>query len=218
MSEVRRLAGAREALAAGLSTTSLRRLQSAWGASAVGSWTFFVVLAVYAYGAGGATAVGAAALVRMVPAGLAAPLAGVLSDRLPRRDVLIGSLAARAVLLVATAGAIAAGAPVAVVLALAAFFTIVSTAHKPAQAALIPTLAESPRQLAACNALWSAVDNAAFLVGSLIGGTLVALTSVEFAFAITALLYALALVPVLGIARDPVPDYRSGAAAGAVEN
>src|SRR3954454_4697771 len=106
MSEVRRLAGVREALAAGLSTTSLRRLQLAWGASAVASWTFFVVLAVYAYGAGGATGVGAAALVRMVPAGVAAPLAGVLVDRVPRRDVLLGSLAARALLLGTIAAAI----------------------------------------------------------------------------------------------------------------
>src|SRR4051794_2856308 len=173
MSEGRRLAGAREARAAGLPTPSLRRLQSAWGASAVGSWTFFVALAVYAYDAGGAAAVGAAALVRMVPAGLAAPFAGVLADRRPRRDVLLGSLVVRAALLAGIAAAIAAGAPIAVVLALAALFTIVATAHKPAQAALIPTLVDTPRQLAACNALWSGIDNAAFLAGSLVGGVLV---------------------------------------------
>jgi MFS family permease len=155
----------------------------------------------------------------MVPAGVAAPLAGVLTDRLPRRDVLLASLAVRAALLLVMAAAIAAAAPIAVVLALAALFTIASTAHKPAQAALIPTLAESPKQLAACNALWSAIDNAAFLVGALIGGALVALASVDFAFVVTALLYALAIVPVLGIARDRVPAYRADAgAAGALEN
>ena len=35
-----------------------------------------VALAIHAYAVGGAAAVGLAALVRMVPAGLAAPLAG----------------------------------------------------------------------------------------------------------------------------------------------
>ena len=54
---------------------------------------FFVALAVYAFDAGGATGVGAAALTRMVPAGLAAPLAGVLVDRHSRRDVLLGAIA-----------------------------------------------------------------------------------------------------------------------------
>src|SRR4051794_24832250 len=183
MSEVRRLAGAREALAAGLSTTSLRRLQSAWGASAVGSWTFFVALAVYAYGAGGATAVGAAAFVRMVPAGLAAPLAGVLVDRHSRRDVLAWSLVARAVVLAGLFAAVAMDAPIAVVLVAAALFTIAGTAHKPAQASLLPTLAETPTQLAASNAVWSAVDNGGFLFGSLAGGVLIATGGVGGAFA-----------------------------------
>src|SRR5436190_1154344 len=92
MEEGHRLSVLRHSLAAGLATAGLRRLQAAWGVSALGSWTFFVTVAVYAYGEGGATAVGAAALVRMVPAGLAAPVAGMLADRFPRRDVLLGGL------------------------------------------------------------------------------------------------------------------------------
>src|SRR4051812_12295383 len=192
MTNWRRLAGMRESVAAGFATASLRRLQLAWGASAVGAWTFFVALAVYAYDAGGAAAVGAAAVLRMVPAGLAAPFAGALVDRHPRRNVLLAALVVRAVLLAGIAAAIAMGAPIAVVFALATFFTIVATAHKPAQGALLPSLVDPPRQLGACNALWSAVDNGAFLVGSLIGGALVALASVEAAFAVTAGLFALA--------------------------
>src|SRR3954451_22239317 len=108
-----------------LATVDLRRVQLAWATSAVGSWVFFVALAVYAYDAGGAAGVGAAALVRMVPAGLAAPLAGVLADRQSRRDVLLAALALRAAALAGMAAAIAAGPPIAVVLALAALFTIV---------------------------------------------------------------------------------------------
>src|SRR5689334_17000707 len=122
--------GIHRSLASALATPQLRRLQFGWAISAVGGWMFFVVLSVYAFDAGGATAVGAAALTRMVPAGLAAPLAGVLADRLSRRDVLLGAIAARAVILAAIGAAVAAAAPLAVVLTLAALFTMVATAHK----------------------------------------------------------------------------------------
>lgn len=211
MEEPGRLAVVRESLSAGLGTAGLRRLQTAWGASALGSWAFFVALAVYAYDAGGATAVGAAALVRMLPAGLAAPLAGLLADRHPRRDVLLASLAARAGIVAVIALAVATGAVISVVLALAALFTVVATAHKPAQAALLPSLADTPRQLGAANALWTGVDSAAFLGGSLLGGALIATAGVQAAFAACAVTYAVAMLPLAGLARDPVPAYRATA-------
>jgi MFS family permease len=212
MEEPGRLTVMTTSFTAGLGTPALRRLQASWGASALGSWAFFVTLAVYAYDAGGATAVGAAALVRMVPAGLAAPLVGLLVDRRPRRDVLLASLAARAGIVAAIGVAVATGASVSVVLVLAALFTIASTAHKPAQAALLPSLAETPRQLGAANALWTGVDNAAFLGGSLLGGVLIATTSVQAAFGATALIYLLSMLPMVAIPRDPVPEYRAATA------
>src|SRR3954454_15232722 len=156
MGEARGLSSVRDSLDAALATTDLRRLQLAWLASASGSWVFFIALAVYAYDGHGAAGVGAAALVRMVPAGLAAPFAGTIADRTSRRDVLLVSLVARALILLLIAGSVLVTAPSAVVLTLGALFTIVATAHKPAQAALLPSLAQTPRQLAASNALWSA--------------------------------------------------------------
>ena len=112
--------GIYSSLAGALATAQLRRLQLGWAVSAVGGWVFFVALSVYAFDVGGAAAVGAAALTRMVPAGLAAPLAGVLADRHSRRDVLLGSIALRALVLGAIGGAVAAAAPLALVLTLAA--------------------------------------------------------------------------------------------------
>src|SRR5689334_17692198 len=105
---------AREALA----TRDLRRLQFASLAAGVGGWAFMVSLAVHASAVGGAAAVGLAALVRMAPAGLAAPLTGLAADRFPRRDVLLTATAARAVLLGAAAFAVAADAPFALLLVL----------------------------------------------------------------------------------------------------
>ncbi len=56
-------------------------------------------------------------------------------------------------------------------LVLGALFTVAQAAHKPAQAALIPRLTPHP---AAANALWTTIDNAAFILGALAGGVLVA--------------------------------------------
>ena len=43
---------------------NLRRVELAWGASIAAEWTHFVALGVFAYNAGGASAVGIAGLVR----------------------------------------------------------------------------------------------------------------------------------------------------------
>ena len=119
----------------------------------------------------------------------------------------------RALILVAIGAAVAASAPLALVLALAALFTIVATAHRPAQASLLPSLVETPHQLAASNAVWSAIDNGAFLVGALLSGALIATTSMADAFFVTAGLFAVATWPIARIQRDPVPEYRAGAEA-----
>ena len=211
MADSPRRASFRQSLIDALATTQLRRLQLAWTAASVGSWTFFIVLAVYAYNEGGATAVGVAALARMVPAGLVAPLAGVIVDRRSRRDVLLAITIGRALLLAGIAAAVAVAAPLAVVLALSAALTALATAHKPAQAALLPALAETPRQIAASNAVLTAVDSAGFLAGSLLGGVLVAAASVETAFLVTAGVFAAAAWPLARIPRDPIPVYREQA-------
>ena len=207
----------RALVASGLATPALRRLQAGWAATATGGWAFMVALAVYAYGEGGVTAVGLAALARMLPAGLAAPFAGVLADRLPRRDVLVWVSGARAALLLGIAGAVALEAGIVVVLALAAGFTIAQTAHRPAQAALLPHLARNPTQLAAANAVTNGIDNAAFLCGSLLGGVLVAATSPQAGFAVCAGALALGAVLLRALPRDPVPSYRRDGA-GALDS
>ncbi|MDA0173099.1 MFS transporter [Solirubrobacter taibaiensis] len=181
-----------------LATPDLRSLQAAWAASATGGWAFMVALAVYAYGEGGAAAVGLAALVRMVPAGLAAPLLGRVSDRCSRRDVLLASTLARALLLSALSLAATLHA-FPLVLVLAAVFTVAQAAHKPAQAALIPRLGPHAE---AANALWTTIDNAAFILGALAGGALVATAGAPIAFTTAGLAFLLASFLLAKIKRD----------------
>src|SRR3954470_8490014 len=133
----------RAGLRAALATPLLRTIQGSWCAASVGGWALFVALSVYAFDRGGAAAVGLAAVARMVPAGLAAPLAGVLVDRRPRRDVLVAVCAGRAVLLALMGLAVSAEAPLAPVVVLAALVTVLMAAHRPAQAALLPSLADT---------------------------------------------------------------------------
>ena len=101
-------------------------------------------LALYAYAEGGTSAVAVALLVRMLPAGLAAPYAAMLADRRSRRSVLLWSAALRAAALLGAAAAAAADASLGVVLVFATLFTVANTAHRPAQAALTPRLARTP--------------------------------------------------------------------------
>ena len=204
-------AGISRGLRGALATADLRRVQLASVASCTGGWAFMVALSVYAYDAGGATAVGLAALVRMLPAGLAAPFVGLVADRRSRRDVLVVSCAGRGVVAAAIAVAVAGSAPLAAVLALATLLTILQTAQRPGQAALLAHLARTPVELAAANAAWSGLDNASFLLGALLGGVLLASTGTTVVFAVTAATFVVAAAALARIARDPVPEHRVGA-------
>jgi MFS family permease len=194
----------REALA----TPELRRVQVAGAASSLGNWAFFIVLAIYAFEQGGAAAVGLAALARMLPAGLAAPLTSLLADRRSRRDLLLEASAARALAVAVIVGAVLVDASLALVLVLAAVQTIAWIAAKPAQAALLPLLARTPEQLAATNAASSAIDSAAFCAGALLGGALAAGPGVNAGFAATAGAYGLAWLILRGLPRDAPAPHR----------
>ena len=209
------LAGIPDGLRGAFATPDLRRLQVASAASCTGGWAFMVGLSVYAFETGGAAAVGLAALVRMLPAGLAAPLVGLLADRRSRRDVLAVSCAGRAVALMAIAGLVLAGAPLAAVLAVAALVTVLQSAQRPAQAALLTLLARTPQELAAADAAWSGLDNASFLVGALVGGALIAATGTTVVFAVAAALSAIAVAALARVRRDPAAECRRAGAASA---
>ncbi len=52
----------------------LRRLELAWTATQLGRFAYFIAIAVYAFDAGGATAVGLVAVIRLLPSAFAAAL------------------------------------------------------------------------------------------------------------------------------------------------
>src|SRR6476646_2216243 len=165
---------------------SLRRLQLAWIGSSVGTWAYVVALMVYAYRQGGPGAVGLVGLIRWFPAAVAAPFGGMLGDRFPRRRVMVLSDLVRAGALAAAAAAIALDGPAFSVYLLAILVTLVSQAFQPAESALLPTLAESPEELAAANVANSTIEYAGYFVGPALGGVLLAVSNVQTVFAATA--------------------------------
>lgn len=152
----------------------------------------------------------------MLPAAVAAPYEALLADRHSRRAILLAGALSRGVLMAAIAAAASAGAPVAAVLVLAAAFTIAGVAHKPAQAALLPQLARTPAELAAANVCWSAIDNAAFLGGSLAAGVVAAAAGLDVAFAACAVPFFVAAVLVARMRADARPAPSGGEAVSAV--
>jgi MFS family permease len=167
----------------------LRRLELAWGGSIIGQWGYEVALAVFAYRAGGATAVGLVTLARLLPAALVAPFAALLGDRFPRRRVMVAADLGRAFAMGGAAAAVYAGAPATTVYALSVVTAVTGTAFAPAQSALLPSLARSPEELTAANATSTTLESVGFFVGPALGGLLLAFTSVGAVFALTAALF-----------------------------
>jgi len=185
---------------------SLRRLQLAWIGSSVGTWGYVVALMVYAYDQGGAGAVGLVGLIRWFPAAVAAPFGGMLGDRFPRLRVMVLSDLVRAAALAAAAASIALNAPAVIIYLLAILVTLVSQAFQPAESALLPTLAESPEELASANVANSTIEAAGYFVGPALGGVLLAVSNVETVFAVTAtaFLWSAAMLALIRL-RAPEP-------------
>ena len=200
----------------------LRRLQLAWAGSLIGNWSYFVALAIYAYDQGGAGAVGVVSVVRMLPAAIASPFLAGLADRYSRKLVMVVTDVIRAALMVAAAVTIWQGWSAYIVYVIVAVSTVVGTAFRPAQAALLPHLARNPAELTAANVASSTLEAVGAFIGPALGGILLAVTSIETVFAVNALSFvwsALLVLAVRGGSATPheraVGDHGHGGGVGA---
>jgi MFS family permease len=187
MGEVReQVAESLRAFAAVFRNPNLRRLELAWAGSTIGYWSYGIALAVYAYQAGGTAAVGLVGLIRILPSALASPFAALLADRFPRRRVMILADVVRAAALLLAGVAVVLGLPAGLVYALSAVFSLASSTFRPAQAALLPSLASSPEELTAANVASSTIESVGIFLGPALGGVLLATTSTPVVFFVAA--------------------------------
>jgi MFS family permease len=200
-------------LFAGISRNGdLRRLLLAWAASNLASRASAIAVAVYAYEAGGAGAVGIIAFARLTAAAAFAPWLSVLADRRPRKLVMIGSDLVRLALLAAMTVLVAVDAASVAVYALAILLAVAEPVFRSAQAALTPALVSTPSELTAANVVASGVESVGLFLGPALGALLLALTGVEEVFAVTAgmLVVAVVLVARIGTTGAIAPESHDG--------
>jgi MFS family permease len=183
----------------------LRRVVLAFAGSELGKWLYLIALAVFAYDHGGAAAVGVVALVRTVPAAIGAPFTSLLGDRYERGRVMLVTTLVRALTMVAAAAVALVDAPAVLVYVLVGVVTLASTAFRPAQAAALPGLARTPDELTAANLASSTIATLAGFIGPAAGGLLLAGTSVEAVFLLTAVVFLLSAAPLARV-HAPAPS------------
>ncbi|MGB2952550.1 MAG: MFS transporter [Gaiellaceae bacterium] len=185
---------------------NLRRIELGWAGSITGEWSYAVALGVFAYERGGPAAVGIVGLIRFAPSALAAPFTSLFGDRYRRERVMLATDLTRATGVGAAAAAILLGGPPVLVYGLAGLVQVISTAFRPAQAALLPSLAETPEELTAANVVSSSIESIGTFGGPALGGILLAFTSTGVVFIATAGLFLWSAFNVLRIRTEAPTD------------
>src|SRR3954452_19706589 len=152
---------------------------------------------VFAYRRGGTAGAGFVAVARLVRAAIVAPLVAAAADRRSPAVLLAGGYLALTAGMAGTAAAIAAGAPLAAYAA-PIFASTAVTVTRPAQSALIPSVAATPDQLTAANVVAGWLEAAAVAGAGLLAGLLISLAGVASVFAVCAGLGLVAALLVTG--------------------
>jgi MFS family permease len=195
-----------------------RRAVVALGAYRLAEFGPWVAILVYAFRRGGATETGLVSFGILVPTALFAPSAGPLIDRFGATRVLGAAYVTQGVAMAATAAALLAGAPSALVYSLATLTAMLLTVTHPAHAVASTALARTTRQLVALNAVTGWVLSVGLVAAPALAGALLAVSSPGAVYAAGAGCLALAAGLVLPLVRlvPPLPDVEGDGFAAAV--
>ncbi|MER7886823.1 MFS transporter [Streptomyces fimicarius] len=182
------------------------RWLGAYTASMIGDSVYFMALAWAAARTGSASGTGLVLAAGSLPRALLMLGGGVLADRLGPRRVVIGSDAARALLVLSLAAALVLTAPtVGVLVAVALLFGAVDALFLPAVGALPPRIS-GPGQLARIQGLRALAARGSSIIGAPLGGVAVATGGPALAFAAAGVLFALSLPLLLRLRIRPLPE------------
>src|SRR5215213_8915908 len=195
----RRLHAASRSFAASAENPAVRRIQLGFAGACTAEWAFTVVLSVYAYRQGGATAVGVVSLLRMLPSAVLAPLASAVADRWRRDLVLTLVSSTRSLTAVAMALLVATGGPPVAVYAVAMISTAAALLYRPVNSALLPLLCRTPGELASANVVRGLLDSLSTLVGPVIAAALLAQGGTSAGFVAVAVLSGLSAWLTIGL-------------------
>jgi MFS family permease len=158
------------ALRAVLRNRAITRMQLAFLLFNVAEPAMWVAIVIYAFEQGGTRAVGLVSILLLVPAGVLAPIASALGDRFRRERVVRLGYLAQGITTGVTAAALISGASPAVVYALATVAAVTYTVGRPNHHALMPSLGDTPEEVAAANSVSSLTEG----IGATIGGIVAA--------------------------------------------
>ncbi len=177
----------------------LRRAELAFLAFNAVEYGAWVAILIYAYGATGPASVGLVAIVQLVPAAIVAPFAATLGDRYPRERVLRGAYGLLALLTGFTAaGMLLSWAPAAVYGA-AVLASMSLTLVRPAHNSLLPSLARTPEELTAGNAVTSIAEAGGLLLGPLAAAVILSFSTPGAVLALLAGVAGVAAALVFGL-------------------
>jgi MFS family permease len=166
-------------------------------------YAVWIAMLVFAYSRGGTAVAGLIAVAQLAPAALVAPVAASVADRRSPVVLLAGGYLAQAAAMAGTAVAIGAGAPLAAYAGAVVAATAVTTT-RPAQSALIPSVAATPDQLTAANVVVGWLEATGVAAAGLLAGVLISLTGVGSVFAVCAGLGLVAALLVAGLRTPPL--------------
>jgi len=162
--------------------------------SGIGDWLYLVAILVLVYAdSNSPVLLGIVGAARILPFVLLSVPAGMVADRFDRRMVLLVTDVARGVLMLVLVAAVLLGAPTLAIVAVSVLAACFSTFFGPAIAALLPMLVDE-RDLGPANSAWATLDNVAFIIGPALAGMLLAVGSLEVAFLLNAVSFAVVAV------------------------
>ncbi|MBO6574105.1 MAG: MFS transporter [Rhodothermales bacterium] len=188
--------------------TMFRRLWLGNIVSLLGDW--FNTIALYALVlelTGSELALGAVFISKMLPSGLASPVAGLLVDRLNRRRVMIGADVLRAVVVLGFL-VIDQASEVWLLYTLVVLQTVIGSVFRPAQNSSVPNIT-APNELVTANALMAATWSTMLAFGAAAGGIATEYLGLQAVFILDSLTYLLSAWfiwrTVIPQDTDPVP-------------
>jgi CRP-like cAMP-binding protein len=192
---------------------SLRWLVIGFAAMTLAEWGYVTALAVDAFRSHGSVAVGLVGF-RLFIASVGSLFNVRYLDRHPRGRVLTAIAGTRGAIVATSAALAATGAPLTPLLVLVALDAVVSAPYRPAQSAMLPVLARTPRELAAAAAGMSTVKTLSQALGAIAGGFLLVVTSPAVIFAGAAIFMLTAAVATNQLGGTPIRLSTAGASTG----
>ncbi|HUG29825.1 MAG TPA: MFS transporter [Candidatus Limnocylindria bacterium] len=189
--------------------------------SSIGDWLYLVALVVLVYReTQDPFILGIVGAARLLPYVFLSIPAGIISDRFDRRLVLLVSDLARGACMLVLAGLVIVDADIVLVAAVVMVSACFSPLFYPAIGALIPSLVHDEAEYGPANSAWATLDNLAWIIGPGIAGLILVFGSIEFAFLLNAVTFAVVGVVLWSLPPAkpeplPIPDQAADAAPGA---